>query len=102
MNFEWDESKNKINIRKHDLDFFDAWEVFQNPMLIETDNRHDYGEFRFLAIGILRDLVVLLVFTERDNDIIRVISLRRALKYERDKFFKYLQNELGTPADDVG
>lgn len=102
MNFEWDEPKNQINISKHELDFFDAWEVFQNPVLIELDDRHDYGEARFAAIGVLRDLVVLLVYTERENDIIRIISLRRAVKYERDRFFKYLQNELGTSENDVG
>ncbi|MFM9904090.1 MAG: BrnT family toxin [Pyrinomonadaceae bacterium] len=100
MNYEWDESKNQVNIFKHELDFFDAWEVFQNPILIELDDRFDYGEPRYIAIGLLRDLIVLLIYTVRENDIIRIISFRRAIKYERDRFFKYLQDELGTAEDD--
>lgn len=102
MKFEWSQNKNEANIRKHDLDFSDASTVFETPMFIEVDDRADYGEPRFIGVGFLRDLVVLLVFSEKENDIIRIISLRRAVKYEREKFFKYLQDELGTAEDDVG
>jgi uncharacterized DUF497 family protein len=102
MKFEWDEVKCEDNIRRHFLDFADAPEVFTAPMLVELDSRHDYGEPRFTGLGFLRDLIVLLVFAERGNDIIRIISFRRALKYEREKFYAYLKNELGPPEDDVG
>ncbi len=95
MNFEWDESKNQINISKHGLDFFDAWEMFEAPVLMYSDTRQDYGEGRFIGIGILRNFVVVVVFTERNGDTIRIISFRRARKNERKKFFKYLQDELG-------
>ena len=44
MNFEWDEEKNKENIRKHELDFADAWEIFDALMLTALDTREDYGE----------------------------------------------------------
>jgi uncharacterized protein len=97
MNFEWDEPKNEINIQKHELDFFDVWEMFEAPILLENDTRRDYGENRLIGIGILRNFVAVVVFTERKSDIIRVISLRRANRHERKKFFKYLQNQLGTP-----
>lgn len=95
MNFEWDEGKNKQNIRKHDLDFFDAWEIFESPVLVGRDTREHYGEDRFIGIGFLRHLIVVVVFTEKDGDIIRIISLRRAKKYEREEFFKFIKNELG-------
>jgi uncharacterized DUF497 family protein len=42
--FEWDEQKNKENIRKHGLDFADAPEVFLGPLLTDLDTRKDYGE----------------------------------------------------------
>lgn len=71
-------------------------------MLVHVDLRENYGETRSVGIGLLRDLVVVLVFVERDNDIIRVISFRRALKYEREEFFRFIKNQLGTPEDDVG
>ncbi|HSK70340.1 MAG TPA: BrnT family toxin [Pyrinomonadaceae bacterium] len=95
MEFEWDEDKNRENIRKHDLDFADAWQIFDAPMLIEIDNREDYGEERFIGIGLLKNFIVVVVFTESEKDIIRVISLRKALKYERERFEKAIRDELG-------
>ena len=46
MRFEWAEQKNKPNIRKHGLDFADAWEIFIAPMLTGLDDREGYGEDR--------------------------------------------------------
>ena len=95
MDFKWDESKNKTNIAKRDLDFADAWQIFDAPMLVRIDNRKDYGEKRFVGIGFLKNLVVVIVFTKPNEQTIRVISLRKALKYEREGFEKYITNKLG-------
>ncbi len=57
--------------------------------------REDCGETRFFGIGFLRDIIVTIVFTEPDEETIRVISLRKALKYEREQLEKYIANELG-------
>ncbi len=95
MDFEWDESKNKTNIAKHDLDFADARQIFDAPMLVRIDNRKDYGEERFVGIGFLKNLVVVIVFIELDEQAIRIVSLRKALKYEREEFEKYITNQLG-------
>lgn len=100
MHFEWDPQKNVENIRNHDLDFSDAWMVFRGLMVTEADDRFDYGETRTIGIGLLRDLIVILVFTERENDIIRVISFRKALKHERERFYRVIQNQLGTTEND--
>ncbi len=64
-------------------------------MVVRVDNRKDYGEERFVGIGFLKNLVVVIVFTEPDEETIRVISLRKALKYEREQFEKYITNQLG-------
>ena len=95
MDFEWDEAKRESNIQRHGLDFVDAWEVFLAPMLTAPDTRADYGEDRTVGIGFLRGLVVVIVFTERDPDVIRVISLRKATSHERQRLDTYLQNRLG-------
>ena len=92
MRFEWDEEKNQANIRKHGFNFTDAWEIFEAPMLISLDVKEDYGEERWIEIGFLRGRIVVFVFTERDDDTIRIISLRKALKYERIQFERTLQN----------
>lgn len=95
MRFEWDEEKNKANLSKHGLDFADAWAIFEAPMLNALDIRQDYEESRWIGIGFLRNRVVVVVFTERGEDTIRIISLRKALKYERIKFEETLRDELG-------
>jgi hypothetical protein len=94
VSLEWDEAKRKSNLQRHGLDFVDAWETFLAPMLTAPDTREDYGEDRTVGIGFLRDLVVVIVFTEHDPDVTRVISLRKATSYERQLFDTYLQNRL--------
>ena len=95
MRLEWDEQKNRINLAKHGLDFTDAWEIFQAPMLIALDARHDYGEDRWIGIGSLRGRVVVVVFTEPSSDTIRIISLRKAVKHERIRYEQALKDGLG-------
>ncbi len=91
MRFEWDEQKNKANIHKRGLDFANTPEVFDGPMLIRRDTREDYGENRWVGIGITRGRVVVLVYAERDaGETIRIISMRKALKYERKQFDQVL------------
>ena len=90
MQFEWDEAKNLENIRKHQIDFADVLAMFDSPMLIELDDRFNYGEDRWLGIGFLGNGVAVVVWTERQGDVIRIISARRANKYEYKRFEKYL------------
>jgi uncharacterized DUF497 family protein len=96
VHFEWDEDKNQENIRKHGFDFADAWEIFESPMRTALDRRKDYSEDRWNGIGLLGNRIVVVVFTERGEDAIRIISLRKALKHERKKFEEALRDGLGT------
>jgi len=64
-------------------------------MLVALDDREDYGEDRWIGIGMLRGRVVVVVFTERSEDTIRIISLRKALSYERKRYEQALRDELG-------
>jgi uncharacterized DUF497 family protein len=82
MLFEWDENKNRINIRKHGIDFADAADIFRHPMLTLVDDREDYGEERWIAIGWIRAVIGVVVYVERDGDVIRIISARKATKNE--------------------
>ena len=87
MRFEWDEHKRETNIRRHGFDFADAKQVFAGPVLVRLDMRQDYGEDRWIGIGITNGRVVVVVYTEQDNgETIRIISLRKALKHERKRF----------------
>jgi uncharacterized protein len=82
MRYEWDETKNRLNIRKHGIDFLDVPFMFQHPMVTFLDRRQDYGEDRLIGIGILKTIVAVVVFTEPAADAIRIISARKATKHE--------------------
>ncbi|MBS0287998.1 MAG: BrnT family toxin [Proteobacteria bacterium] len=82
MKFEWDEQKNQLNIEHHEIDFNDVYMVFDNPMLKRIDNRKDYGEERWISLGKLDGVVVVVVYTVR-KDVIRIISVRRGNRNER-------------------
>ena len=90
MVFEWDEAKNLENIRKHKIDFADVPQMFDGSMLTELDDRFDYGEDRWIGIAFLGNGVAVVVWTERQENIIRIISARKANRYERQKFEEYL------------
>lgn len=95
MNFEWNERKNEANIDKHGFDFADAHRIFDLPMAVELDECDDYGEDRWIGTGMLDGRVVVVVYTEPDGNVIRIISLRKALSYERKNYEQYLKNGLG-------
>jgi uncharacterized DUF497 family protein len=86
MLFDWDKEKNKSNIIKHGIDFRDALKMFAGPMLIKEDTREDYGERRWISIGELNEIVVVMVFTIRGK-IVRIISVRKANQKERESYY---------------
>ena len=80
--FEWDEEKNKLNQKLHGITFEDAKFVFNDPSkVILPDLYHSEKEERWLAIGIV-SRVFFVVFTERSENIIRIISARIGTKAE--------------------
>ncbi len=94
--FEWDEAKNRANLRKHGFDFTEAEEMFRGFLLILPDTREDYGEERWLGIGMVRSRCAFVEFAEPSPDKIRVISLRRANNEERKEYEKAFQDGLET------
>jgi uncharacterized protein len=84
MDFEWDSQKRLENVKKHDVDFLDAALVFSGSFVAEIDDRFDYGEIRYRAIGEAIGLVITVIYVRRD-DAIRIISARKASKHERRK-----------------
>ncbi len=86
MIFEWDEAKRQTNIRKHGIDFADVSDVFNGNIIIIEDTRIDYGEPRYIVIGILNGRVIVVAYTERE-DVIRIISARKATSYEQLNYF---------------
>ncbi len=86
--FEWDEDKAAANIRKHGISFETAGRVFQDDSLIEIfDSLHSDDENRMLAIGLV-DEILSVVYTERHEQTIRLISARKATKKERSMYYE--------------
>jgi len=88
MEFIWHEKKRQRNLTKHDLDFSQAYKVFAGATFTFEDTRFDYAEQRFVTIGLLDDVVVI-VHTETAEEI-RIISMRRASKHEQKLYFQNL------------
>lgn len=92
MQFEWDEAKNQENQRKHKIDFADVEAVFAGPLLVAIDDRLDYGEDRWIGMGFLVDLVVVVVWVEQQDHVVRIISARKANRQERERYEQFLKN----------
>ena len=90
--FEWDAAKNAASIAKHLIDFGDAVRIFEGPVLEQTDHRRDYGEERVAVTGAVIGLELFVVHTVR-GDNRRIISARRASKYERDTYYRAYPRE---------
>ena len=87
--FEWNENKALLNKQNHDINFEDACEVFFDPFVKSVDSEIVEAEMRDKIIGMTENWQVLLVvYTEQDNDFFRVISARRATSKERRQYEK--------------
>ncbi len=95
MEFRWDEKKNEVNIRKHGIDFNDVPEIFAGPMVVSVDDRIAYEEERCIGIGVLRNITAVIVYAEEGEDVIRVISVRKANRHESRGFEEEIKNRLG-------
>jgi uncharacterized protein len=91
LRFEWDPIKARLNHQKHGISFEDAMHVFEDPYaLFEQDRIDETGEPRWQAIGFSGGVAVLLVaYTVREegtDEVVRLISARRATRKERNRY----------------
>jgi uncharacterized DUF497 family protein len=87
LQFTWDENKNKENLKKHGIDFNTAIFVFQDSNYVKIyDSTHSIDEERWNIIGMVNDVVLFVVETEITDNVIRIISARKANKSEREKY----------------
>ena len=92
MRFTWDGAKNVRNKRAHGLSFEQASELFTGSAdyLEIFDEAHSHDEDRFIAIGPISRGVIVVVYTERDDDVIRIISARFATTREAKMYPFYV------------
>ncbi|MDE6519359.1 MAG: BrnT family toxin [Ruminococcus sp.] len=92
MLFEWDDNKEKINIKKHKISFKIARRVFDDDNRLEIfDDEHSEYEDRYITIGLINDIpmIVMVSYTER-GERVRIISARKATPQERRQYYESL------------
>jgi len=97
IRFEWDLAKNEINRFKHGIDFETAALVFDDVFGVSFIERVVDGEERWHSIGSVEGLIVLaVVHTYREEgreEVIRIISARRATAHERKLYAEAIKRE---------
>jgi uncharacterized DUF497 family protein len=93
MRFEWDEAKRRSNLRDHEIDFaaVEKEKIFAGETVTRLDDRVEYGERRFLTLGLLKGEVVAIIHTET-NEVVRLMSVRKASKNEENIYFKEVKS----------
>ena len=89
MRFEWDKAKHLINLRKHGIDFADVPRLFDGDIVTIIDDRFEYDETRYITFGLLQARVIVVAHTETE-DLIRIISARKATRHEEENYFEQI------------
>ncbi|QQZ30316.1 BrnT family toxin [Thiothrix subterranea] len=85
--FTWDERKRQTNLKKHGIDFADVTGIFYDDETIIIEDSSHYDEQRYIALGMdAKNRVVVVVHVYREEDVIRIISARKADKTEHQQF----------------
>lgn len=86
--YVWDETKRRSNLKKHGLDFSDAYLVYENPEKCTYESsRGNENRLMDVALAVIQGRLLTLVYTERGDDV-RVISFRNASREERKQYEK--------------
>ena len=94
VRFEWDPNKDEANRRKHGLSFDEATDLFSGENdFLEIYDEHSGEEDRFIAIGPVRAGIVVVVYTESQDDVIRIVSARKATAKEIRLLRNYLEGD---------
>lgn len=90
--FEYDEAKRAANMKKHGVDPRDVARAFAGLTITELDVRYDYGEERFVTMGLMDGTVFCIGHTESEDGIVRIISARKAEPHEQEIFSRKARN----------
>jgi uncharacterized protein len=88
LEFEWDQAKARGNLKKHGVSFLTAAAIFQNERLERVDDREDYGEVRWIALGRVDTQVYRVIYTWRAENLVRIVSAQRANQDEEEIYYR--------------
>jgi uncharacterized protein len=95
--FEWDDAKARANKKKHGIGFEVAWRAFEDRDALVDHDRIEGGERRWQTLGLVGGVLLLLVahtvdFENEEDEVIRIISARKADRKERLRYEKARQD----------
>jgi len=104
VRFEWDDAKDLLDREKHGISFAEARTLFafaEARTLFESgidyleifDHEHSDFEDRLIAIGPIERGLVVVVYTEREEDVVRIIGARWASPRERSRYRSYMEQK---------
>ena len=86
MEFEWDEAKRQAILASRGIDLLYAALIFDGPVLTKQDTREDYGELRYISLGLVEDVPYIVIHTDREGRIRLISAWKGGRKdYERYK-----------------
>ena len=85
MEFEWDEEKRKTVLQERNVDLKYAALIFEGDVITKSDTRFDYGEIRYISLGLVEDECFVVIHTER-NGVTRLITAWKGGKHEQDQY----------------
>lgn len=94
MIFDWEDNKAESNKKKHGVSFAEAATAFSDPNAIEfLDAKNSEKEERWILVGLsARSHLLLVVFVEREEKLIRIVSARKAVKEEMNQYFSKVKS----------
>ena len=93
MRYTWDVEKAARNLRVHGIAFEDAIKIFDGPTLERLDDRFEYVEERWYAIGLVEGRLVTVIYADVDEQRRRIISAWKAEKHEQKAYFGRLEDQ---------
>ena len=91
--FTWRDEKFASNLRKHKVSFLRAVLIFENEIFERIDNREDYGEVRYIALGRVHMDLYRVVYTRPDDTTIHIISAQKANKHEQKDYHRQIHTQ---------
>lgn len=85
MKLVWNEDKRQLTIEERGVDFLYAALIFEGETLTREDNRENYGEVRFVSLGLVDDVPYVVVYTERDGET-RLITAWKGGRKDYEKY----------------
>ena len=86
--FEWDDEKARANLAKHGVSFEEAALVFDDPNYVVEPDESVFYEERWRTTGLALGRVLFVVSTERNGNVIRIISARTATRHEENRYYR--------------